>query len=64
MNQTYKEARAEFTRTWLVAIMARHDGNVATAAKEAGLARTSLYRLLEVHGFVRKITFEVGLEAK
>jgi DNA-binding NtrC family response regulator len=39
-----------FTRAYLEAQLARHQGSVARAAREAGLARTYYYKLLEEHG--------------
>jgi DNA-binding NtrC family response regulator len=42
-----------FTRAYLEAQLARHKGSVAKAAKEAGLARTYYYKLLEEHGLKR-----------
>lgn len=39
-----------FTRAYLQAQLERHQGSVAKAAKEAGLARTYYYKLLEEHG--------------
>jgi DNA-binding NtrC family response regulator len=42
-----------FTRAYLEAQLERHKGSVAKAAKEAGLARTYYYRLLEEHGLKR-----------
>jgi DNA-binding NtrC family response regulator len=39
-----------FTRAYLEAQLKRHKGSVARAAKEAGLARTYYYKLLEEHG--------------
>ncbi|MHB8878955.1 MAG: sigma 54-interacting transcriptional regulator [Myxococcaceae bacterium] len=38
-----------FTRAYLEAQLERHRGSVARAAKEAGLARTYYYKLLEEH---------------
>ena len=39
-NKTYKEAKQEvveaFTRDYLEALLARHNGNVSSAAREAG----------------------------
>ncbi len=40
----------DFERTFLTALLQRHDGNVSAAAREAKLARSFLYKLLQKHG--------------
>ena len=46
----YKEAKAQllasFDRTYIEALLARHEGNVSRAAQEAGLSRKHLYELI------------------
>jgi transcriptional regulator of acetoin/glycerol metabolism len=37
-------------RAFLRALLDRHDNNVASAAKEAGIDRTHMYRLIRKHG--------------
>lgn len=41
---------ARFEREYFDALLKRHQGNVKTAAKEAGLPRGTLYRLMKNHG--------------
>jgi two-component system response regulator GlrR len=54
----YAEARGraleEFERRYFEALLARHGGKVALAAKEAGVARVYLYKLLKRHGLSGK----------
>jgi len=45
---TYQEAKDAFTRSWLASILSESD-SVAEAAKAAGLNRTYLHRLIELH---------------
>ena len=51
---SFLEARerllGDFDRQFLVALLERHRGNVSAAAREAQLARSFLYKLLEKHG--------------
>ncbi|MDQ3036310.1 MAG: sigma 54-dependent Fis family transcriptional regulator [Myxococcota bacterium] len=51
---SYQEARdraiGDFERRYLEAVLALHEGNVAKAARESGLDRTYLHRLLRKHG--------------
>jgi transcriptional regulator with PAS, ATPase and Fis domain len=44
-----RRALDEFERRYLEALLARHDGKVALAAKEAGVGRVYLYKLLKRH---------------
>ena len=37
-------------RSFIASLLQRHKGNVAAAAKEAGIDRTHLYRLVRKHG--------------
>jgi DNA-binding NtrC family response regulator len=50
----YTEARRRaleaFERRYLIAMLAKHQGKVAQAAREAGIDRVSLYRLMRRHG--------------
>ncbi len=39
-----------FERNYLQLLLARHEGNLAAVAREAGIGRSHLYRLLEAHG--------------
>ncbi|MBL8909423.1 MAG: sigma 54-interacting transcriptional regulator [Archangium sp.] len=45
-----EEAIKAFEKPWLEALMARHEGNAAAAARSCGLDRAYLYRLLWRHG--------------
>jgi DNA-binding NtrC family response regulator len=51
---TYHEARAEllarFERDYLAKLLAQHPGNMAAAARHAGVTRAYLYQLIEKHG--------------
>ena len=53
----YAEARRRaldrFERRYLESIVARHHGKIAEAAREAGIDRVSLYRMLRRHGLGR-----------
>jgi DNA-binding NtrC family response regulator len=42
-----------FTREYLVALLARHDGNVTQLARASGLARTYLHDLLSRYSLAR-----------
>jgi DNA-binding NtrC family response regulator len=54
---SYAEARSrvldDFERRWLGALLAAHGGNIAGAARAAGMARPYLHRLLQRHGITR-----------
>ncbi|MFT3840251.1 MAG: sigma 54-interacting transcriptional regulator [Myxococcaceae bacterium] len=48
-----EQALKAFERSYLEALLARHDGNASAAAREAGIARSYLYKMLEAHGLKR-----------
>jgi hypothetical protein len=48
-----KDAVASFERSYLEALVAAHGGNLARAARTAGLDRKALWRLLGKHGLAR-----------
>ena len=45
-----RQAIDAFERDYVVTLLARTDGNVAAAARDAGLNRAYLHRLLRRHG--------------
>jgi DNA-binding NtrC family response regulator len=48
-----KEAAIEaFERTYLESLLERHEGNISSAAREAGIDRKTIHRLLAKHGLV------------
>lgn len=47
---TYREAMASAKRAYLYRILSETGGNMARAAKVAGVHRTTFYKLLERHG--------------
>jgi transcriptional regulator with PAS, ATPase and Fis domain len=53
-QHTFHEAKdqviAEFERRYVKALLARHQGNVSGAAREAGLSRNALYALMKRSG--------------
>ncbi len=47
---TYREAVRSAKRAYLYRILSETGGNMAKAAKAAGVHRTTFYKLLEKHG--------------
>lgn len=47
---TYREAVASAKRAYLYRALSDSGGNMAKAAKAAGVHRTTFYKLLEKHG--------------
>ncbi len=58
MNEAFHAAKdkliAHFEREYLSRLTARTNGNMSKAARLAGIDRTTLYRLMEKHGFKRE----------
>jgi DNA-binding NtrC family response regulator len=58
MNEAFHNAKdkliAHFEREYLARLTARTSGNMSKAARLAGIDRTTLYRLMEKHGFKRE----------
>ncbi len=52
-HTTREKALAAFERSYLTALLERHGGNASAAAREAGIARSYLYKLLDAHGLKR-----------
>ncbi len=54
----YKEARSRaiesFEKDFIESLLRRYEGNVSRAAKEAGIDRVYLYKLIKKHGVVTK----------
>ncbi len=48
------QAIKSFERSYLKALLERHQGSASSAAREAGLARSYFYRLLDAHGLTPK----------
>ena len=51
-NAARDQVLSRFERDFLVELLGRHGGNVSAAAREAKLARSQFYRLLEKHQLV------------
>jgi len=51
MTLPYHQAKAkilnQFKKTYLKSLVERHQGNISTAAKKAGISRTGLYRVMK-----------------
>jgi anaerobic nitric oxide reductase transcription regulator len=47
---TLREATTAFQRAWLADALARHNGHVANAAREAGIDRSNFHRMLRKLG--------------
>jgi DNA-binding NtrC family response regulator len=60
LNDAFHSAKdnliAHFEREYLSRLTARAGGNMSKAARLAGIDRTTLYRLMEKHGFRREMT--------
>ena len=52
-HTTREKAIAAFEKSYLTALLERHGGNASAAAREAGIARSYLYKMLEAHGLKR-----------
>jgi len=48
---SFRDARSLWEREYVARLIERTQGNVAKAAREAGLGRTHLYQLMRKHGF-------------
>jgi len=57
MNEAFHSAKdslvTHFEKEYLARLTARAGGNMSKAARLAGIDRTTLYRLMEKHGFKR-----------
>jgi DNA-binding NtrC family response regulator len=52
LDQEFFAAREQFERTYVVRLLARHGGSVSRAARAAGLATRSLYKILHRLGLM------------
>lgn len=52
-HSSREQALKQFERSYLEALLGRHGGKASAAAKEAGIARSYLYKLLDAHGIKR-----------
>jgi DNA-binding NtrC family response regulator len=52
-HQSREQALRAFEKGYLEALLQRHQGNASAAARDAGIARSYLYRLLETHDLKR-----------
>lgn len=63
-NEDYHSARerllGEFERSYLVWLVEQASANMSKAARIAGVDRTTLYRLMEKHGFKRDMVLKDG----
>ncbi len=55
-HETKELVIAEFESEYLARLIARASGNMSKAARQAGIDRTTLYRLMEKHGLQRDQT--------
>jgi transcriptional regulator of acetoin/glycerol metabolism len=53
---------ASFEKTYVTKLVARASGNMSRAARLASVDRTTLYRLLERHGFRRDLSDSGSLD--
>lgn len=58
-----EQVLATFEKNYVTRLVARASGNMSRAARLASVDRTTLYRLLERHGFRRELNESVVLEA-
>jgi DNA-binding NtrC family response regulator len=56
-----EQVLATFEKTYVTRLVARASGNMSRAARLASVDRTTLYRLLERHGFRRELTEPAGI---
>jgi DNA-binding NtrC family response regulator len=56
-----EQVLATFEKTYVARLVARASGNMSRAARLASVDRTTLYRLLERHGFRRDLSESSGL---
>lgn len=49
-HQARNQALAAFEKSYLESLLTKHKGSASAVAREAGIARSYLYRLLEQHG--------------
>src|SRR6266550_2088048 len=56
-----EQVLASFEKTYVTRLVARASGNMSRAARLASVDRTTLYRLLERHGFRRDFSESAGL---
>jgi DNA-binding NtrC family response regulator len=52
-HTTREKAIAAFEKSYLSSLLERHGGNASAAAREAGIARSYLYKMLDAHGLKR-----------
>jgi DNA-binding NtrC family response regulator len=65
MHEAYHVAKdqvlATFEKEYVTRLVSRASGNMSRAARLASVDRTTLYRLLERHGFRRDNSETIGL---